>query len=115
MELTPSLRIPDIVVTASADSDVWATQTPILVAEVLSPSTRREDTLRKSVEYAEAGIGHYLLVDRDPWSLTALANNGHGWDIVLELDDQTPTGSLQVGDQGTVDLDLRQLIPPTTD
>ncbi|MFT4288305.1 hypothetical protein [Nocardioides sp.] len=36
----------------------------------------------------------------------AMANNGSGWDTVLELDDAQPTGEVPVGDHGTVPLDL---------
>ncbi len=50
IELAGSLRVPDLTVMERFINAVWSTQIPILVAEVLSPSTRREDTLRTSVE-----------------------------------------------------------------
>ncbi len=39
-----------------------------------------------------------------------MPNNGGGWDLLLELDDQRPTGEVVVGDYGTVPLDLAALI-----
>jgi Uma2 family endonuclease len=45
----------------------------VLVAiEVISPGSRGTDTLVKPVEYADAGISHYWVIDLDePLSLTA--------------------------------------------
>ncbi|MFT4288327.1 Uma2 family endonuclease [Nocardioides sp.] len=103
-------RIPDVLATAEPYDDHWATTVPVLVAEVLSPSTRAEDTLRKTGEYAERGIGHYWIIDRDNTSFTALVNNGHGWDIVLDLDAGQPTGEVQVGDFGVVAVNLKTLL-----
>ncbi|OHU98986.1 hypothetical protein BKN37_19890 [Mycobacterium talmoniae] len=46
----------------------------VLVAiEVISPGSRRTDTVTKRSEYAEAGIEHYWIVDLGPpVTLTAL-------------------------------------------
>jgi Uma2 family endonuclease len=37
----------------------------ILAVEIISPSSRRTDSLIKHAEYADAGIGHYWIVDLD--------------------------------------------------
>jgi Uma2 family endonuclease len=39
------------------------TQTPTLVIEVISPSSRRIDRTLKLSRYAEGGISHYWVVD----------------------------------------------------
>jgi len=39
---------------------------PVLAVEVLSPSSRRIDSLSKLSAYEEAGVGSYWLVDPDP-------------------------------------------------
>ena len=59
------VRLPDLMLVADRPADGWVRSAPLLVVEVLSPSTRSEDTIRKSVEYAEGGIGQYWVVDPD--------------------------------------------------
>jgi Uma2 family endonuclease len=103
-------RIPDVYATERPFDASWADQTPVLVVEVLSPSTRREDTLRKSAEYLDAGIGQYWIVDREHRTVTVLSATDHGWDVVLDLDEAHPTGTVAVGDHGEVALDLDALL-----
>lgn len=50
--------------------------TPLLVVEVLSPSTRAVDTVLKRDAYAAAGAPHYWIVDPDEASIEALALQG---------------------------------------
>jgi Uma2 family endonuclease len=45
----------------------------LLVVEVLSPSNPNNDRVKKRHEYAEAGIPHYWIVDRDAETLTVLS------------------------------------------
>lgn len=84
----------------------FAENPPVLVVEVLSPSTRGEDLVRKSHGYHVAGVGQYWVLDRDEPSLRAFENTGDGWLPLLMLDVDHPTGSVQVGEHGTVELDL---------
>jgi Uma2 family endonuclease len=93
-------RIPDVYATERPFDGAWSDQTPVLVVEILSPSTRREDTLRKSTEYLDAGIGQYWIVDREHRTLTVLVDSGHGWDVLLDLDDDRPEGSVPIGPDG---------------
>jgi Uma2 family endonuclease len=73
-EFPASVRVPDVVIHRAA-VDV---NTPHLVAEqvlvaveVVAPGTRLTDTLVKQVEYAEARIPFYWVMDTsDPLSLT---------------------------------------------
>ncbi len=60
------IREPDILFVAREHSDRIGEQAygpPDLVVEVLSPSTRRTDRLEKPVEYAQAGVREYWIVD----------------------------------------------------
>ena len=105
-------RIPDVTVIERLEDAVFTEQVPLIVVEVLSRSTRAEDTLRKSVEYLRAGVGQYWIVDRDSRTLTVLANAEHEWTPLLELSDANPTGEVAVGDHGTVPLDLPTILGP---
>ena len=65
-------RIPDvIVISAECDQMLEETQStitldmpnPILVVEVVSPSSKKEDTEDKPFEYMERGVGEYISID----------------------------------------------------
>ncbi len=103
-------REPDVAVFETAEDVVFSEQAPLIAVEVLSPSTRAEDTLRKSVEYQRAGIGQYWIVDRDNRVLTVLENRGEEWSLVVELTDKHPTGEVVVSGHGTIPLDLATLL-----
>lgn len=106
-------RVPDLMIFAAADGDqVFAEETPLVVVEILSPSTRNEDLFRKTVEYEKAGVGQYWILDREAGTLTVLARGGDGWEVALELDAASPRGSVAVGEHGEVTLDLEQLLLP---
>ena len=105
-----SFRIADVGVADVTPEGRFAETPPLVVVEVLSPSTRSEDTVRKSTEYAAVGVAQYWIVDRDAGSLTAYANNGAGWDVLLELDETHPQGRVDIGDHGPVELDLVSIL-----
>lgn len=104
------LRGPDIVVAKAMTGGPWLTDSPILVVEVLSPSTRTEDTLRKPTEYAEGGIGQYWLVDPELRTIDVLVNVDGRWDLRHHLDDAHPAADVEVDEHGTVPLDLREVL-----
>lgn len=106
-------RIPDLVVQAHVEDEesAWIDEPPVLVAEILSPGTRTEDTLRKSPEYLAAGIGQYWIVDREHRTITVLGNDEHEWELLLALDADNAVGEVRVGDHGTVPLDLAAIMP----
>ncbi|MEV0680530.1 Uma2 family endonuclease [Actinosynnema sp. NPDC050436] len=71
-----TVRAPDLVVVQTALALEYPTRydaDDVLVAvEVVSPGTGRTDRIVKPVEYADAGIPHYWLVELDdPITLTA--------------------------------------------
>ncbi len=65
---------PDLVVVRGADlvEGVRFRALPVLVAEVLSPSTRSFDQVLKRHAYARIGVPHYWIVDLDEPSIAAL-------------------------------------------
>jgi Uma2 family endonuclease len=90
---TPGIRIkgrssgrnPDLMVLRHTVSGhtVWIEpEDTLLVVEVVSPSTRSEDRLRKPVEYASAGVPHFWRIERDNGPATvhmfALGLDEHG-------------------------------------
>lgn len=105
-----SRRIPDVAVVDRLEDTLFTRQIPHLVVEVLSPTTRSEDTIRKSVAYQRAGIGQYWIVDRESGSLVAYGNSGRAWDVLLELDHSHPRGEVAVGEFGAVVLDLDEVL-----
>jgi Uma2 family endonuclease len=105
------LRGPDLMVVSAVPTTTWVEDTPILVLEVLSPSTRAEDLLRKGPEYAGAGVGQFWVVDPDARSIEVFDNVDGSWEPLLRLDDQQPTGEVAVGDHGVVPLDLVAILP----
>ena len=71
---------PDLAVIRAADIDAPATEgRPLLVVEILSPSTRRFDLTLKRQIYAELQIPSYWLVDIDEPSLTVLELDGEAY------------------------------------
>jgi Uma2 family endonuclease len=84
LELVPAsepgtVRVPDLVVVTEASfqrvrdgGGLLRAADVLLAVEILSRSTRRTDSVIKRAEYADAGIGHYWIVDLlDGPSLTA--------------------------------------------
>lgn len=70
LKVAPEIgREPDIFVLGPADSrkaaGIPVVAVPLLVVEVVSPSTRRLDMETKSSEYARLGVGEYWVVDLD--------------------------------------------------
>ena len=65
---------PDLMVRERLRKDVdWNEQPiPILVVEVLSPSTRRRDREQKRSLYTDAGVAEYWLVDPERGTVTVV-------------------------------------------
>ena len=64
---------PDVLVVRREDMGPKNLQRPpLLVVEVLSPSTRSKDLLLKRAVYAESGVPSFWVVDPDEPSLTVL-------------------------------------------
>lgn len=65
-----TVRVPDVVIVRSAllaDNPARLPAAEVLLAvEIISPGTRTTDRVTKLVEYADAGIPAYWLIDLDP-------------------------------------------------
>ncbi|WGX95556.1 Uma2 family endonuclease [Nocardioides sp. L-11A] len=103
-------RIPDVLVFATEPASWPAERAPVAVVEVLSPSTRGEDLLRKAPEYAEAGIAQYWVVDIDARIIEVQVNVEGRWELLATVDGAHPTADVPVGDHGTVPLDLAAVL-----
>jgi Uma2 family endonuclease len=70
---------PDLVVLDRPDLDAAFVDTPpLLVVEVLSPSTRRIDVSAKRLVYEGFGVPSYWIVDPEAASITVLALTADG-------------------------------------
>jgi Uma2 family endonuclease len=83
---------------------------PLFVIEILSPSTRSEDLLRKGPEYAAAGIAQYWVVDPHGRSIEVFDNVDGTWEPVLRLDDEHPAGEVSIAHHGAVPLNLQGIL-----
>jgi Uma2 family endonuclease len=104
------VRAPDLTVTETRPSGRFVEAPPVLVVEVLAPSTRSEDTVRKPGEYAAGGVDQLWIVDPDHLTIDVYALCDGQWDPLLHLDEQHPAGEVVVGVHGTVDLRLAEII-----
>jgi Uma2 family endonuclease len=62
---------------------------PDWVCEILSPTTRRLDLLRKRPYYARVGVPFLWLVDLDARVVTAHRLDGETWRVIGEYSDET--------------------------
>lgn len=104
------IRLPDIAFVVDEPEGDAIIDPPVLVAEVLSPSTEGQDHVTKAHEYATAGIGQYWILDPMRRRLEVFELVDGGWVSVVVLDDDRPSGSVTVGDHGTVEIDVRTLL-----
>lgn len=107
-EMAHSLRAPDLLVARERTRRGWITEPPLLVVEVISPGSRTEDTIRKTAEYAAAGVDRYWLVDPELGILDALVLVDGRWRIEAHLDAARPADTLTV-DETPVPIDLRRI------
>ncbi len=78
---------PDVVVVDAGDiGEERLTRPPLLVVEVLSPSSRRHDLGSKRLAYAAAGVPVYWVIDPEPpVTLNALRLAGDDYELVAEV------------------------------
>lgn len=107
------LRIPDVMVLDREPETTWPDYAAVLVVEILSPSTRVEDTIRKAPEYLAGGAGQFWVVDPDNRCLDVFTNSGDAWEPLAHLDDAVPCTTVSVSPYGEVTVDLGQVLGPT--
>jgi Uma2 family endonuclease len=103
------VRLPDLMLVAERPADGWVRTAPKLVVEVLSPSTRSEDTIRKSMDYAAGGAGQYWVVDPDLRAMDMWRNVEGEWELLARLDEEHPTAEVELAGV-SVPLDLRSIL-----
>jgi Uma2 family endonuclease len=75
------IRYPDaMVMCSSVDRAATVIHEPVVVFEVLSPSTARNDRIVKAREYqATPSVRRYVMLDQDGVSATVYARSGDAW------------------------------------
>lgn len=106
------LRIPDILVVDREPETTWVDYPAVLVVEILSPSTRAEDTIRKAPEYLAGGAGQFWVVDPAGRCLDVFGNTGDAWAPLAHLDETAPKATVAVPPHGGVAVDLAALLGP---
>ena len=69
-EVEPDLMVRQLHTNADASWD--DAPVPLLVVEILSPSTRRRDQVQKRSLYMDAGVAEYWMVDAERRTITAV-------------------------------------------
>ena len=82
------IAVPDIVVVADRTSIVCRgiEAPPLLIVEVLSPTTARYDKETKSKRYALLGVAHYWILDHDARRLECFRNQNGVFDLVVSAE-----------------------------
>lgn len=104
-----TVRAPDVLVIPSEWNEPRTPAGKVLLAvETISPGSRRKDTLVKPLEYAEAGIPYYWVIDLDaPPSITAYTLvEGH------YEESQTVAAAFETVVPFQLRFDLRALVAP---
>lgn len=105
-------RIPDLLVLDREPDTPHIHFAPLLVVEILSRSTRSEDTVRKSGDYLAGGIGQYWIVDPDNRCIEVFANHRDRWELEARVDEAEPTVAVSVTAELAVELSLDAVLPP---
>lgn len=101
---------PDVVVVRRDDIDErGVVGIPLLVVEVLSPSTRRFDLGSKRAAYEAAGVGLYWVIDPEAPSLNAWRLEGASYAVEATVSGQT---AYQVVDPLAVEIVPASLLRP---
>ncbi|MCB0970178.1 MAG: Uma2 family endonuclease [Acidimicrobiales bacterium] len=107
-----TLLVPDLMVydPTAVHPDDGLLAPPLLVVEVLSPTTRRHDLVHKRRAYARGGCRHYWIVDPlEPW-LLALELTAEGtYGAVADLDRH---GVLRATSPFPIDIEVAALAAP---
>lgn len=109
---TPVVRAPDLLIarTSVFEQRGLATASDLLLAvEVISPSSVRTDTVTKPVDYADAGIPHYWVIDPNPPVTVTVY---HLVDSAYE-ESQRAEGQIAVSEPCALTIDLDALLPPS--
>lgn len=83
---------PDVIIVCKEEIiEKWGIYgAPDFVVEVLSPSTKRKDCLKKLTKYAEAGVREYWMVDPDKRKIIAYFFEGDLYPVIFDFDQKVP-------------------------
>jgi Uma2 family endonuclease len=108
---TPTVRAPDLVVirAEARDQEILKASDVMLAVEIISPGSIRMDTKTKLLEYDEAGIPNYWVVDPRPPIVTATVYRlyEHGYE-----ESQRAEHTFEVDDPCPLRIDLDALLLP---
>lgn len=81
LRLDQSVRYPDgLVVCGQQNARALGTSEPVVIFEVLSPSTASTDRITKTREYQAAlSVQRYVLLEQDQVAATVFARTATGW------------------------------------
>ena len=105
-------RVPDVMVVPQASfmpDSPYQTSVPLIVVEVLSDGTWRNDLIAKADEYGAFGVPQYWIADPGERWVQVRENVGGAWRPLLTLDETNPEADVVVPDHGTVHLDWNDL------
>lgn len=108
---TPVVRAPDLLIARSdafGRRGIARASDVLLAVEILSPSSVRTDTLHKPLDYADAGIPSYWVIDADA---PVTATIYHLVDGEYE-ESQRASGRFTVSEPCPLIIDLDALLPP---
>lgn len=109
---TPVVRAPDLLIaktSAFGQRGLTTASDLVLAVEVISPSSVRTDTVTKPVDYADAGIPNYWVIDPNP-PVTATV-----YHLVVGTyeESQRAAGQFTVSEPCALTIDLDALLPPS--
>lgn len=83
LRIDDAFYYPDLMATCdSSDRNEHFKEHPVLIIEVLSPSTERVDTGDKRIAYPTlASLEEYALIARDRMEIRIFRRSGEGWDL----------------------------------
>nr|WP_281285821.1 Uma2 family endonuclease [Nocardioides humi] len=110
VQMPKRVRVPDVMVVTERPSGKITDQVPVVVAEVLSRDTRSIDLVDKWEEYAAFGIAQYWVLDPERRTLRLLRLVDGAWEETHLLDSDNDTAVVTVGDHGSVQLDLGEIL-----
>jgi Uma2 family endonuclease len=110
-ETANSYREPDVMAFENypADDDAWTISEALIIAEVLSHGTWREDLGPKAAEYLAGGVSHYWTVDVEMETMTLRTNTGNDWNITGTLNAENPNVKVEIPGRGVVNLTHAEL------
>jgi Uma2 family endonuclease len=95
-EVPASVPQPDVLIVRDTDNEGWFTAEPIVVFEILSPSTRRRDlTLKRDIYGRMATVGDYVIIAPKKREVTVYSKRAAWAPVVLrQADDVVPLPDL---------------------